>query len=69
MLQTMKIKDKSSIPAYLHYRDKEYMYFSDSKLVLFLHNIDSTLKEVVNDSKHGDTTVYFMFSTICFVLN
>ena len=56
ILQAMKIKDKSCIPGYLQYRDKEYMYFPQSSLIPFFRNFDRILKEVVNEDgfhKHG----------------
>ena len=56
ILQAMKIKDKSCIPEYLQYYDKEYMYFPQSSLIPFFRNFDGVLKEVVNDDgfhKHG----------------
>ena len=60
MLQAMKMKDKSTIPAYLSYRDRVFLYFPDNSLIPFLHNFDDTLKEVVNEEgfrKHGDHLV------------
>ena len=56
----MKIKDKSSIPGYLQYRDKGYMYFPQSSLIPFFRNFDGVLKEVVNEvgfRKHGDDLI------------
>ena len=56
MLHAMKTKNKSSIPAYLKYRDK----FIHSSFIPFLRNFDGVLKEVVNDEgfcKHGDNLI------------
>ena len=60
MLHAMKTKNKSSIPAYLNYCDKGFMYFIHSSFIPFLHNFDGVLKEVVNDKgfcKHGDNLI------------
>ena len=60
MLHAMKTKNKSSIPAYLNYRDKGFMYFIHSSFIPFLRNFDGELKEVVNDKgfcKHGDNLI------------
>lgn len=60
ILQAMKIKDKSSIPGYLQYRDKGYMYFPQSSLIPFFRNFDGVLTEVVNEvgfRKHGDDLI------------
>jgi len=54
------MKDKSTIPAYLSYCDKGFLYFPDNNLLPFLHNFDDSLKEVVNDEgfcKYGDNLV------------
>ena len=69
MLQAMKIKDKSSIPDYLRYRDKGFMYFPDNSLVPFLRNFDSILKEIVNEEglrKHGDNLIKACIKRVCF---
>jgi len=35
-------------PGYLKYHDRGYMYFPDPAFLSFLHNIDTTLKTVIN---------------------
>ena len=60
LLQAMKMKDKSSIPEYLQFRDKGYMYFPESSLIPFFRKFDGVLKQVVNDDgfrKHGDSLI------------
>jgi len=60
LLQAINTKDKSSIPAYLVFRDKGYMYFPYSSFIPFLRDLDTLLKSVVNDEgfrKHGDELV------------
>ena len=57
LLQAMKIKDKSSIPEYLQFCDKGYMFFPESSLI---RKFDGVLKQVVNDDgfrKHGDNLI------------
>lgn len=71
ILQAMKLKDKSTIPAYLSYRDKGFLYFPDTSLIPFLHNFDDTLKEVVNEEgfhKHGDNLVKVCVTCFLFLL-
>ena len=73
MLQAMNNKDKSTIPAYLNYRDRGYMYFPRSSFILFLRHLDTLIKTVVNDEgfkKHGDELikVQYTLSTCLFVV-
>ena len=44
ILQAMKLKDKSTIPAYLSYHDRGFLYFPDTGLLPFLHKFNDTLK-------------------------
>ena len=60
MLHAINNKDKSSIPAYLQYQDRGYMYFPHSSFIVFLRDLDTVLKTVVNDEgfkKHGDELI------------
>ena len=60
LLQAINNKDKSSIPAYLKYRDRGYMYFPHNRFLPFLRNLDTLIKTVVNDegfAKHGDELI------------
>jgi len=60
LLQATKIKDKSSIPEYLQFRDKGYIYFPKSSLIPFFCKFDGVLNEVGNDDgfhKHGDNFI------------
>jgi len=56
MLHAINNKDKSSIPAYLQHRDQGYMYFPHNTFIMFLQDLDTVLKTVVDDEsfkKHG----------------
>ena len=60
ILQAMNVKDKSCIPGYLQYRDRGFMYFPDPVFILYLREVDSILKEVVNLkglNEHGDELI------------
>lgn len=60
MLQAMNLKDKSSIPDYLKYRDRGFMYFPHHNLIPFLRNLDTVVKTAVNEDafcKHGDDLI------------
>ena len=60
MLQAINTKDKSSIPTYLVFRDRGYVYFPHSSFIPFLQDLDTLLKSVVNDEsfkKHGNELV------------
>ena len=48
ILQAINTKDKSKIPKYLQYRDRGYTYFPDDSFILFLRDIDTVVKEIVN---------------------
>ena len=67
ILQAMNLKDKSCIPDYLKYRDQGFMYFPHHSLLPFLRNLDTVVKETVNEDgfcKHGDDLI-----KVCFQLN
>ena len=60
LLQAINNKDKSSIPAYLKFRDRGYMYFPHNRFLPFLRNLDTLIKTVVNDegfTQHGDELI------------
>ena len=64
MLQAMNLKDKSCIPDYLKHRDQGYMYFPHHSLIPFLRNLDTVVKETVNEDgfcKHGDDLIKVCF--------
>ena len=46
IVQAMKLKNKSTIPAYLSYCDED---FPDTSLLPFLQKFNETLKEMVNE--------------------
>ena len=48
ILQAINTKDKSSIPGYLKYRDRGYMYFPDPIFIPYLQEVDTVLKQLVN---------------------
>ena len=48
ILQAINTKDKSKIPKYLQYRDWGHMYFHDDSFIPFLRDIDTVIKEIVN---------------------
>ena len=48
VLQAINTKDKTKIPQYLRYRDREFMYFPDISFILFLRSLDEIVKEVIN---------------------
>ena len=49
MLQAMNLKDKSSIPNYLKYHHRGFMYFPHHNLLPFLRHLDAVVKTAVND--------------------
>lgn len=60
LLQAINNKDKSSIPAYLKFRDRGYMFFPHNSFLPFLRNVDTVVKTIVNDegfTKHGDELI------------
>ena len=60
ILQAVNTKDKSSIPGYLQYRDKGYMYFPHYHFIPFFRRVDHVVKSVVNCdgfNKHGEDFV------------
>ena len=60
ILQAVNIKDKSSIPGYLQYRDRGFLYFPDPVFLLYLRVVDALLKKVVNSkglNKHRDELI------------
>ena len=64
----MKIKDKSSIPEYLLFHDKGYMYFPESSLIPFFRKFDGLLKQMVNDDgfrKHGEKLIKVKLQYSC----
>ena len=48
ILQAINTKDKSSMPEYLRYRDRGYMYTPHPNFIPFFRDVDITVKEVVN---------------------
>ena len=48
LLQTINCKDKTSIPGYLCYCDRGFMYFPDKVFLPLLQEFDSVVKLVVN---------------------
>ena len=70
LLQAMKIKDKSDIPAYLQFRDKGCIYFPQSNLIPFFRNFDGVLKEIVNEDgflKHGNDLIKVYYNQLALV--
>ena len=60
VLQAINTKDKSSIPGYLKYRDRGFMYFPHPIFIPFLQEVDQVLKVVVNSkglNEHGDDLI------------
>ena len=60
ILQAIATKDKSSMPTYLKYRDRGYMYTPSLNFINFLKEIDMCVQEVVNPNGfeiHGDDFV------------
>jgi len=60
VLQAINMKDKSSIPGYLKYRDRSFMYFPHPICIPFLQEVDQVLKVVVNSkglNEHGDDLI------------
>ena len=60
VLQAINTKDKSSIPGYLKYRDRGFMYFPDPSFISFIREIDTVLKQVINAkglNEHGDELI------------
>lgn len=60
VLQAINTRDKSSMPAYLKYRDKGYMYSPHVAFIPFFRAVDECIKEVVNEKgmeQHGDKLV------------
>ena len=45
ILQAVNIKDKSSIPGYLQYRDRGFLYFPDPVFLPYLREVDAVLKK------------------------
>ena len=60
VLQAINTRDKSSMPSYLKYRDKGYMYSPDVSFIPFFRAVDECIKEVVNEKgleQHGDKII------------
>ena len=60
ILHTINNKDKSTIPAYLQYRDKGFMYFPDIAFIPFFRAVDDCVKKVVNEKglkENGDELI------------
>lgn len=49
ILQAINSKDKTSMPAYLQYRDQGYMYSPQATFISFFREIDNCVREVVNE--------------------
>ena len=68
ILQAINTKDKSSMPNYLKYRDRGYMYTPHSTFIPFLRDVDKCVQEVVNPTgfqNHADEIVkvsWYMYS-------
>ena len=45
---TMTMKDKISLPLYLKYRDRGFMYFPDSSFVTFIETINDAIRAVMS---------------------
>ncbi|XP_019855757.1 PREDICTED: uncharacterized protein LOC109584445 [Amphimedon queenslandica] len=57
ILQAINNKDKSSVPAYLQYRDRGNMYMPDMTFIPFFRAVDDCVKQVVNEKgfeEHGE---------------
>jgi hypothetical protein len=57
ILHFINTKDKSSIPAYLKYRDQGYMYTPHHSFIEFIKNVDKTVQEIIKPAEfeeHGD---------------
>ena len=60
ILQAINTKNKAGIPNYLKFHDRGYMYFPHKLLILFLRNVDSVVRKVVNPrgfQEYGDDLV------------
>ena len=64
LLKAMTMKDKTSLPIYLKYRDRGFMYFPDTSFLKFLQTINEAVRAVMTtNSLEKDvvkvcTTVY-----------
>ena len=65
LLQAINCKDKTTIPGYLHYRDRGFMYFPDKLFLPLLRKIDSVVKVVVNFNglkQEGDNKGFYSYN-------
>lgn len=51
IVQSMNTKEKLDMPEYLQYRDRGFMYSPHLRFIPFFRNVDTCVKEVVNDDK------------------
>ena len=69
ILQAINTKDKASMPHYLKYRDRGYMYSPQSTFIPFLRDVDECIKKVVNQNgfeEHKDDLIKVCIPfTIC----
>lgn len=51
VLHALNSKEKSSLPSYLRYRDRGFMYSPHPDVIPFIRDVDSCIKEIVNDKE------------------
>lgn len=63
ILQAINTKEKSSMPEYLKYRDRGYMYTPHPTFIIpFIRDVDNCVREVVNPTgfqEHAGDLIYY----------
>jgi len=61
ILKAMTMKDKTSLPIYLKYRDRGFMYFPDPSFVMFIQGINEAVRSVASTNSLDQDVVKVQF--------
>ena len=67
LLQAINCKDKTTIPGYMCYRDRGFMYFPDKVFLPLLREVDDVIKHIVNFDglkQEGDNLIKVLYFSI-----
>ena len=64
ILKAVTMKDKTSLPIYLKYRDRSFMYFPDQSVVTFIQGINEAVRSVASTNSLDQDVVKVQFQIL-----